>query len=287
MRCSSWMPSRPRAAASWRTRWRSSPRLTSRRSVSERRRSATAASSPGRRISAATLTAEDSSAASNRVLPLVVANVLESDRLAVDAAWGRRDPAREVAGLEHGVGHEAPDVRAVGIGREPLVAAPRELLRRDLVTGRIEAVPGEHPLFAVEAPRREHQLRARPREPLVPAAERLQAVLDVGVAQHLVHCRAERDRLLDELPGLVDVHLVAALEREVVLVALLLPRPALQPRPEALRRVGRDLAAEEVERERVPEVQVLLDGRQVERARGVGLLPGAQARGGALDDAAH
>src|SRR5207244_4828979 len=84
--------------------------------------------------------------------------------------------------------------------------------------------------------------------PLVPAAERLQAVLDVGVAQHLVHRRAERDRLADELPALIDVHLVAALEREVVLVALLLPRPALQPRSEELRRIGRDLTAEEVER---------------------------------------
>src|SRR3989442_4966361 len=168
------MPSRPRAAASWRTRWRSSPRLTSRRSVSERRWSATAASSPGRRISAATLTAEDSSAASNRVLPLVVANVAEVDRLAVDAAWGRRDPAREVAGLEHGVGHEAPDVRAVGVGGEPLVAAPRELLLGDLATGGIEAVTGEHPLLAVEAPPPEHQRRARSLEPLGPAAERPQ-----------------------------------------------------------------------------------------------------------------
>src|SRR5207245_9664997 len=85
------------------------------------------------------------------------------------------------------------------------------LLLGELVAGGIEEVPGEHPLPAVEAPRREHQLCARPHEPLVPAAERLLAVLDVGVAQHLVHRRAERDRLADELPGLVDVHLVARL----------------------------------------------------------------------------
>src|SRR5947208_2422242 len=280
------MPSRPRAAASWWTRWRSSPRLTSRCSVSERRRSAPAASSPRRRISAATLTGV-SSTEGNRLLLLVVANVAEVDRLTVDAARGRSDPAREVAGLEHRVGHEAPHVRAVGLGRQPLVAAPRELLLGELVAGGIEEVPGEHPLPAVEAPRREHQLHARPPEPLVPAAERLLAVLDVGVAQHLVHRRAERDRLADELPGLVDVQLVAALERQMVLVALLLPRPALEARAEALRGVGRHLAAEEVERERVPEVQVLLDRRQVERAGRARLRTGAQALGGALDDAAH
>src|SRR5207244_10961569 len=104
------------------------------------------------RSSARTLTAEGSAAASNRVLPRVVANVLESDRLAVDAAWGRRDPAREVAGLEYGVGHEAPDVCAVAVGGEPLVAAPGELLLGDLVAGGIEAVPGEPPLLAAQAP---------------------------------------------------------------------------------------------------------------------------------------
>src|SRR2546426_562096 len=64
-------------------------------------------------------------------------------------------------------------------------------------------------------------------------------------------------------------------------------RPALQPGAEELRRVRRDLAAEEVERERVPEVQVALDRGEVERARGAGILPLPQALRGALDDPAH
>src|SRR5262249_44877358 len=140
-------------------------------------------------------------------------------------------------------------------------------------------------LAAMEAARRERESRVRPGEPAVPPLERLLAVLDVGIAQHLVHRRAERDRAPDERPPLVNVHLVAPLEREMVLVPLLLLGAALQAGAEELRRVGRDLTAEEVERDGVPEVQVALDRRQVERALGARVLPRTQALGGALDDA--
>src|SRR5207249_7399679 len=110
-------------------------------------------------------------------LLLVVAHVLEVDRLVIDAARGRGDPAREVARLEHRVSHEAPDVGAVRLRGKPLVAVALERLARDLATRGVEEVAGERPPMAVEAARREDEPHAGSLEPPVPAVERLLAVL--------------------------------------------------------------------------------------------------------------
>src|ERR1044072_1321413 len=84
----------------------------------------------------------------------------------------------------------------------------------------------------------------------VPALEPDLAVLEIGLAHHLVQRVQHRDVLCSlgsgELEALVPQH---------VIFILGLIGPALQAGGEVGRRVRRDLGAEEVERARAPEVE--------------------------------
>src|SRR6185369_7520596 len=77
------------------------------------------------------------------------ADVLEIDRLAIDADRGRRDPAGELAGLDDAA-HQRADERAVGRARQPfgLVRLPL-VLADDAPLGR-HADAGERADLAVE-----------------------------------------------------------------------------------------------------------------------------------------
>ena len=143
--------------------------------------------------------------------------------------------------------------------------------------------------MAVEAlaGQREARGEARLRQPLVPAVHAALAVLDVGVAQHLVHGVAQRHVFLRELAVLGRGHPVGVAQREVVRVGLLLVA-ALEPVGKERRGVGGDLAAEEVQREREPQVEIALDHVEREAALrshvlvGVGLHQLRRARHDAL-----
>ena len=114
---------------------------------------------------------------------------------------------------------------------------------------------------------RERDLEREPlgRDRAVPLAHGALAVGDVLVAQHLVERVAQADLLAGQLAVLEHVDRVDALERGVVLILVLLVA-TLEARSEEVRRVVRDLAAEELDRAGEPEVDVLLDRRQIDAA---------------------
>src|SRR5678816_4365553 len=103
------------------------------------------------------------------------------------------------------------------------------------------------------------------RDRAIPLVDTALAVLDVSIAQDFVHRVAEGHLFARKLAVLERVHRIERVERNVILVALLL-RAALETRRKEGCRVRRDFAAEEVERERVPEVQVLLHRREIDHA---------------------
>src|SRR5207245_9709900 len=124
-------------------------------------------------------------------------------------------------------------------------------------TVRVEGHVRVEPDVAIEALRRQAEPHgdSRALEVLVPAVDAALAILDVRVAQHLVHRVAQGYVLLDHpaVPG--HRHPVDLGERLVLLVALF-SIAALEAVGEEGRGVARDLAPEQVEREREPEVQV-------------------------------
>ena len=114
-------------------------------------------------------------------------HVLEVEGLAVDAPRGRRDPVRELAGLDDGL-HEARHVGAILFRGEPFVMpgvpfrlADRAPVRRHLNLG--EVADG-----AMEGAMGQLQLEVDAVAPdhLVPARHPALAVGDVVVAQPLV-----------------------------------------------------------------------------------------------------
>ena len=103
----------------------------------------------------------------------------------------------------------------------------------------------------------------------IPAVDALLAVLDVVVAQRLVEGGQFRDLLLDDaLVGHLR-HEPGGRLQDVIVVAALLLEAALEAGGEVVGGVGRRLGAEQVERHRVVEVEVLLQEVEVDAAVGV------------------
>src|ERR1044072_9343474 len=157
------------------------------------------------------------------------------------AVVGRGQP-RGLALLPCGIA----DQRAVRIGMDALELADLAV-ERDVRQRELEVVAGE-------------------RDDLVPAQQPLRAVLRVVVAQPHVE-RGER-RLVDALDLAVHQleHRIGVIFKLMIVLDLRLAVAPLQPVVERIRRIGRDLAAEQIERERVVQVQLLLDRRQVDHA---------------------
>src|SRR6516162_10791833 len=80
---------------------------------------------------------------------LCEANVVEVERLAVDAVARRCDPCGDLAPLVHRL-HQRPHVGLVHVGGQPLALAALPLLRRDLLAVRGGLDPGERADLAVE-----------------------------------------------------------------------------------------------------------------------------------------
>src|SRR5215831_4265923 len=192
-------------------------------------------------------------------------DVRELDRLAVDAAGGRGNPARELAGLGHRV-HETLHVGLVLLGGQPLAAPGIPLRLADHVAVRRHARFREHTDGPVEAAVRQGQLEvdAVLANHLVPPRHAAGAVRHVVVAQSLVQgdegrLLAHDDAVAVELGDLIG----GGLELMIVLFLGLLEAP-LETGRVKIGGVGGDLRAEEVEGDRAVEVQIPLDGRQVD-----------------------
>ena len=106
----------------------------------------------------------------------------------------------------------------------------------------------------------------------IPAADAGDRILDEVVAQHFVERVEQRDLALDEAIASDLQHAVGGAMQAMVVIALALLEAALQARAVEHRGVGRLVGTEEVDCHRVVEVEVALDGRQVDYAGG------AQAR---------
>src|SRR5882724_5815415 len=199
--------------------------------------------------------------------PSAQPDVFEILGLAVDAARGRRDPAGHLAALGHRL-HQAAHVGLVLLGRQP-VAMPRIPFRLA-----DDAAVGRHPHLregsdgAAEGAmrQREGEVHAVTLDDLVPAVHPALAVGDVVVPQPLV----ERDqrRLLagDDLLAVEADHRVDPVLQAVIVGLLGLLEAPLEPRGVEVGGIGRDLGAEEVERDRAVEVDVLLQRGQVDPA---------------------
>src|SRR5215469_343129 len=215
-------------------------------------------------------------------------DVRELDRLAVDAAGRRGNPARELAGLGHRV-HETLHVGLVLLGGQPLAVSGIPLRLADHAAVRRHLRLGERADGPMEAAVRQGQLEvdAVPPDHLVPPRHAARAVRHVVVAQSLVQGNegrlvAHHDPIAVEGGDLIG----GGLQLMVVLLLGLLEAP-LEPGGVEVGGVGGNLRAEEVEGDRAVEVQVPLDGAQVDPA----VLPDvvrlvlAHQLAGALDDA--
>src|SRR5262245_18412922 len=215
-------------------------------------------------------------------------DVFEVDGLAVDAAGGRSDPTRECPGLDHRL-HEALHEGLVLLGGQPLAVSRIPLRLADHAAIRRHLRLGECADGPMAAAVRQGQLEvdAVPPDHLVPPRHAARAVRHVVVAQPLVQgdegrLLAHHDPVAVEGGNLIG----GSLELVVVLLLGLLEAP-LEPRRVEVGGVGGNLRAEEIEGDRAVEVQVPLDGAQVDPA----VLPEvvrlvlAHQLAGALDDA--
>src|SRR6267142_3758620 len=184
-------------------------------------------------------------------------HVLELDGLAVDAARRRRDPAGELAGLDDRL-HQRRHVDLVLRRGQPVVLAGVPLGLADHAAVGGHAQLAEVADGAVEGAVRQPQLDVDTvlLDDRVPAVDAALAVGHVVVAQPLVE-RGQR-RLIGELDRVAvgPRHRVRRLAQQVVVGLLGLLEAALEPGRVEVGRVGRDLRAEEVERDRAVEVQV-------------------------------
>src|SRR5215204_1524491 len=215
-------------------------------------------------------------------------DVLELERLALDAGGGRGDPVGDLARLRHGV-HETPDVLSICERREPSVPARLELLGGNQVAFEVEVVAGVLADVTVEARRGEPELvvHALLGDVLVPALKRALAVAHVLAAQHLVQGIAQRHLALTDAAALDDRQREGVFADEMVGVLLLLLVASLQPRGEEVCGVRAVLAAEEVERVGEPVVDVALDDVEGDAAEAAHVLARTLLRQlrGASDDA--
>src|SRR5713101_6959322 len=217
-------------------------------------------------------------------------NVLEVGGLAVDAARGWRDPVGHSAALGHRL-HQAPHVGLVLLGGQPVAIArvPLRLSDDPAVRRHLDLREGADGAPESAVGQGEREVDAVALDDLVPAVHPALAVRDVVVAEPLVE-RDERPLLAgDDLVAGQRRHGVGAVLEPMIVLLLRLLEAALETHGVEVGRVGRDLGAEQVERDRAVEVDVLLDRGQIHRAVAphvVGLvLPHDLA--GPLPDAPH
>ena len=159
-----------------------------------------------------------------------------------------------------------PTCTLFGIRREPVVASLCPLGVTQDATVRAHVMVTEDADFAVEADMRQRQfgrdavLGERP----VPAAQALRAIEGVLATQFVVDERTGRQGLgRDRTIGHGQV-LIFEVEQDVIVVVLVFAEAPLQAGGVVVRCVGRLLAAEEVKRDRVVEVDVLLQRVEVD-----------------------
>src|SRR5262249_30790248 len=194
-------------------------------------------------------------------------HVFEITRLVVDADTRRRDPACELAGFDH-LTHQALYEVAVILRRQPLVLLLVPPCRVDQLPARrrrdvleLADLPVEHHVRQLES-----EAHADPLDDLVPAIETALAVGGVVVAQpHVDRSECGLVHALDLAVDELEHRIGRALEL-VVILDLGLLETALETSVEGVRRVGRDLRAEQVERQRIVQIELLLHGGEIDDA---------------------
>src|ERR1700733_5300867 len=192
-------------------------------------------------------------------------HIFETARLVVDADTRRRDPARELTQLGHRL-HQAADEIAVVLGRQPgaLVAVPGRFI--DQLAGRRYFHVLELTDLAVEADMRQFEFEGDAGfvDDLVPAVEAALAIGGIIVAQPHID-RGER-RLVNALDLAVDQleHGIGRVFEPVIVADLGFLESALEPGGEGIRRIGRDFRAEQIERQRIMQIELLLHRRQID-----------------------
>ena len=141
---------------------------------------------------------------------------------------------------------------------------------------------------------RQAEIDADALDDLVEALDALGAVAGVVVAEP--HVERGQRRLVDQLDLAIDElqHRIEIVFQPMVVLDRGLAEAALEAGVVGIGRVGRDLRAEQVERQRVVQVELLLDGRQIDHAERPHLVDGVRVvdtgrlhrLAGALHDAA-
>ena len=181
---------------------------------------------------------------------------------------GRRDPRRELGRLELRL-HQALDEVAC---RRRTAESRRACLSHSASLSMWPStsawIVGELADVAVEGDVRQLDLErdADLGDHLVPAADADIAVDHVVVAQPHVERRERRRVLVLDLAVDQPQHRIGAALQLMVVVEPVLAIAALQAGVEGVGGVGRDLVAEQIERQREMQVGLLLDGRQVDDA---------------------
>src|SRR6478672_10621801 len=178
--------------------------------------------------------------------------------LVVDADFRRRDPVGVDAGFGDRLHQRCDEVAVLGRGQPfALAGIPGGVIDQDALWRGVD-IP-ELADLAVERDVRQRQLVliAGGRNDLVPAQQALDAILRVVVAQP--HVERGQRRLVDELD-----HRIGGILELVVVVDLGFLVAALDAGVEGIRRVGRDFRTKEIKRQRIMQMQLLLDGRQVD-----------------------
>ena len=196
----------------------------------------------------------------------VYPNVLELFGQTVDALDRGGDPAGHLAGLVDRL-HQRFDVRLVLGVRQPITGALRPFLVGDHRAIGRELQRAPHADLAMELVARQLHLEiaALLLERLVPAIDAALTILDVLGAKHFVECGAHRDILVNDLAVAEHVHRERRADQLVLVVAVFFVA-TLETGGERIGRVRRHLAAEEIQRQRVPEVQILLDRLEIDAA---------------------
>ncbi len=174
---------------------------------------------------------------------------------------------RELGRLELRL-HQALDEILVAVGRQEVAAllVPFGVAQHAAVDVGVDV--GELADVAVEGDVRQLDLErdADLGDHLVPAADADIAVGDVVVAQPHVERRQRRRVLVLDLAVDQPQHRIGAVLQLMVVVEPVLAIAALQAGVEGVGGVGRNLVAEQIERQREVQVRLLLDGRQVDDA---------------------
>src|SRR5271155_3421480 len=155
-------------------------------------------------------------------------DVLEVDRLQIDATNRRRDPSGNLARPRLRI-HQRRNQLRIRLRRKPLRVAFLPFISRNDLSTRSDVDAAELADRAMKAPVRQLQLELDPglADDLVPAHQRALAVADVCVAQRFIQCQQRRLLALDNRIAFRLQHRPRHRSQTVIVVAIGFLEPSL------------------------------------------------------------